>query len=304
MGTKYSMMYATQLADQGKCDEAVRVMAKFGTQPQAKHFPMLEKVSAAVLGKSEDSDSKEAEGGNSAESIDVVRSLRSVLFKTVSELKQLDKGAPKELERCLMAAHYMSLRDTCLENGLTELATRISLALLKYCGVIPADKLFYLAGTMCRDQEHLQSLAFVLLNRYIDLIEAIEDGDTSTLDNADLADTCIPSPFDYELPKNQYLNEDKREEIREWVLAMSMDQAVEQSLPEKGQGDPIYEGLYASSDPICIVTGYPVPQQTLLELELDGHNGGVITANKQDWNKYVQTTKVCPWTGQPRTPKY
>ena len=30
--TKYSMLYATQLADQGKCDEAVRVMAKFGTQ--------------------------------------------------------------------------------------------------------------------------------------------------------------------------------------------------------------------------------------------------------------------------------
>lgn len=298
--TKYSMMYATVLADQGKCDEAVKVMAKFGTQPQAKHFPMLEKVAASVLGKPEESESKESE----ADSVDAVRSLRTVLFKMVSELKQLDKGAPQELERLLMAAHYMALRDTCLENGLTELATRISLALLKYSGVVPADKLFYLAGSMCRDQENLQSLAFVLLNRYIDLIEAIEDGDTSTLDNADLADTAIPSPFDYDLPKTQFLNEEKREEIREWVLAMSMDQAVEQSLPPQGEGDPIYEGLYNSSNPICIVTGYPVPPHSLLELEIEGHNAGVITANKKDWNAYVQITKQCPWTNQPRTPKY
>ena len=129
----------------------------------------------------------------------------------------------------------------------------------------------------------------------------------------DLADTCIPSPFDYDLPKKQFLGEDKREEVREWVLAVSMDQAVEQSLPERNSGgaDPIYDGLYASSDPICIVTGYPVPPAMLLEVELDGHGhgpggggGGVISANKQDWNKYVQVTRICPWTGQPRTPKY
>merc|ERR1711865_572944 len=136
-----------------------------------------------------------------------------------------------------------------------ELATRISLALLKYCGVIPADKLFYLAGSMCRDQEHLQSLAFVLLNRYIDLTEAIEDGDTSMLDNADLADTCIPSPFDYDLPKKQFQTDEKREEVRDWVLAMSMDQQVEQSLPAKGEGDPMFEAPYTHNNSICIVTG-------------------------------------------------
>ena len=95
-----------------------------------------------------------------------VRKLRTVLFKMVGELKQLDKGAPKELERLLMAAHYMTLRTTTLQNGQTELATRITLALLKYCGVVPADKLFYMAGMMCKEQEHLQSLAFVLLNHW------------------------------------------------------------------------------------------------------------------------------------------
>lgn len=53
-------------------------------------------------------------------------------------------------------------------------------------------------------------MAVVLLNRYLDLSEAIEDGDTSLLESSDFLNTDIPSPFDYSLPKEQYLEEQQR----------------------------------------------------------------------------------------------
>merc|ERR1711865_621559 len=228
--------------------------------------------------------------------VTAIQELRSTFFVLVSDLKQ-DGGAPKELEQILMASHYMHIRHQCVDHGLSELSTKISLSLLKYAAVVPADKLFYIAGMACKEEDQL-TLAFVLLNRYIDLTEAIEDGDASMLDNADLAETCIPAPFESELPKNQYQAENKREEVRDWVLAMSMDQAVEQSLPtrEDRGGASIYDVLYTSKNPPCIVTGYPIPPNQVLEM--------TATSNKQDWNKFVSKAKTDPWTSQPQNPVY
>jgi len=47
--------------------------------------------------------------------------------------------------------------------------------LLRYSGVIPVDKTFYIAGMCCKKTKNI-NLAFMLLNRYVDLIEAIEEG--------------------------------------------------------------------------------------------------------------------------------
>ena len=69
---------------------------------------------------------------------------------------------------------------------MAELAAKIAITLLRYNTVVPADKLFYQAGMICKDQNHT-NLAFVLLNRYVDLTEAIEEGDASMIDNADFA---------------------------------------------------------------------------------------------------------------------
>lgn len=49
------------------------------------------------------------------------------------------------------------------------------------------------------------------------------------LDNSDFTDTDIP--FEVPVPDKQHLPEEKREEVKEWVLAVSMDQKVEQVLP-------------------------------------------------------------------------
>ena len=76
---------------------------------------------------------------------------------------------------------------------------------------VPPDQAFYEAGTMC--QEHgWTGMGFVMLNRYLDLSEAIEDGDASMLDNTDFVGTDIPSPYEFgKLPSEQYLADEKRE---------------------------------------------------------------------------------------------
>lgn len=46
-------------------------------------------------------------------------------------------------------------------------------------------------------------MAFVFLNHYLDLVEAIEDGSPDTLDNTDFQETDLP--LEVPLPEKPYL---------------------------------------------------------------------------------------------------
>ncbi len=72
-------------------------------------------------------------------------------------------------------------------------------------------------------------MAFVFLNRYLDLYDAIEEGSLDMLDHTDFAETDIP--FEVPLPESPHLSPAEHEAVKEWVLAVSMDQKVEQVLP-------------------------------------------------------------------------
>ena len=79
------------------------------------------------------------------------------------------------------------------------------------------------------------------------------------LDNTDFIDTDIP--FEIPIPESPHLPENQHEEVKEWVLAVSMDQKVEQQLPIDErmtyEASLVAAGTGATSQP-CIVTGYPV----------------------------------------------
>ena len=97
------------------------------------------------------------------------------------------------------------------------------------------------------------------LIRYLDLYEAIEEGSLDMLDNSDFAGTDIP--FEVPLSEVPHLKEADHEEVKEWVLAVSMDQKVEQVLPSDDRGT--FEGSLrsASSGSVslpCVISGYPV----------------------------------------------
>ncbi|CAN0545810.1 unnamed protein product, partial [Ectocarpus sp. 8 AP-2014] len=78
------------------------------------------------------------------------------------------------------------------------------------------------AGSLCKDLGN-ENLAFVLLNRYVDLTEAIDEGNASLLDNSDFAEaTNVPLHIPVE---------SEREEVRDWVLSVCMDAKIDQALP-------------------------------------------------------------------------
>ena len=64
-------------------------------------------------------------------------------------LKGSSGGVDPELEQLLMATHYSNLFNKCQAEGgrdMAELATKISITLLRYNSVIPSDKVFYQVG--------------------------------------------------------------------------------------------------------------------------------------------------------------
>ncbi|MPC88399.1 Intraflagellar transport protein 172 [Portunus trituberculatus] len=128
-------------------------------------------------------------------------------------------------------------------------------------------------------------MAFVFLNRFLDLCEAIEEGSLDSLDHTDFIDTDIP--YEIPLPDTLSIPEPLREEAKEWVLAVSMDQQVEQVLPMDER--MVYEASLMGSDgtsaPPCVISGYPV-----IRNRLDLKRGQA--ANKEDWNKLVMATKM------------
>ena len=155
----------------------------------------------------------------------------------------------------------------------------------------------------CREAKEL-SLAFVFLNRYLDITELMDEGgDASELDNVDFEDTDIPN--DFPLPTQHFVEEATREEVRDWVLALSMDQQVEQTLPTrtcgKCNGQTYVAGLTCcrckAKSEACVVSGYPVPTgQRVL------HEGR--SASRGDWNEWTMKFGTDPWSGKSAQPKY
>jgi intraflagellar transport protein 172 len=102
-----------------------------------------------------------------------------------------DKSAIyEEFDALLLIAHYYATRSAAMSNkSLGSVAAKLSVSLLRHTDIIPADKAFFEAGIMCKvlhpcpnliiyltSEISLQAIgwenmAFVFLNRYLDLVE-------------------------------------------------------------------------------------------------------------------------------------
>ena len=93
--------------------------------------------------------------------------LRDLLFDLTEALAR-ERGNPEALEDfklLMLIAHYLATRSACqTQQGLQDLATKLSVAILRHSDVVPADKAFYEAGMACKASGWL-NMAFVLLNR-------------------------------------------------------------------------------------------------------------------------------------------
>ncbi|KAK3091661.1 hypothetical protein FSP39_021624, partial [Pinctada imbricata] len=216
--------------------------------------------------------------------------LRDVLFdlsENIGKSTDANTRQHEEFELLLMISHYYATRSAAMAHkSLDSIATKLSVSLLRHTDIVPADKAFFEAGMMCR-AIGWENAGFVFLNRYLDISEAIEEGSLDMLDHSDFQDTDIP--FEIPLPEKAHLTTQQHEDVKEWVLAVSMDQQVEQVLPRDERN--CYEATLIAPDtgirsPPCVMSGYPV-----LKNPVEFKSPGKV-ANKDDWNKFLMATKV------------
>ncbi|XP_055482913.1 intraflagellar transport protein 172 homolog isoform X1 [Psammomys obesus] len=278
---KYVALYATHLIREGGYAQALALYVQHGAPANPQNFNIYKRIFTDMVS---------SPGTNNAEAYHSWADLRDVLFNLCENLvksSEANSAAHEEFEMMLLIAHYYATRSAAQSiKQLETIAARLSVSLLRHTQLLPADKAFYEAGTAAKEVGW-ENMAFIFLNRFLDLTDAIEEGTLDALDHSDFQDTDIP--FEVPLPAKQHVPEAQREEVRDWVLTVSMDQRLEQVLPRDERG--VYEAsLVAASTGVralpCLITGYPILRNKI-EFKRPGK-----AANKDNWNKFLMAIKT------------
>ncbi|KAL3276031.1 hypothetical protein HHI36_020760 [Cryptolaemus montrouzieri] len=297
---KYVALYAAKLLKDGFVKEALNLYSTYGAPAMPQNFNIYNHLASEMFSLP---DLSGPEGYGEWEK------LRQILYEineSLESMNSVNHEVKYHFKNLLMITHFYALRATCREvASLKSIGVKISTALLRYTDIIPADKAYYEAGMDLKSEERY-SEAFVFLNHYLDLCEAIEDGEGQLVDHSDLIQTDFPS--NVPLPSQLYLRDDQREHdnVREWVLTVSMDQRIEQTLPMDDR--QLYVSSLQQGESPCLVTGYPIRKQPVVF----GKNN--FQANKDAWLKLNMGAKMSPesnlsnvlsflqkWCGSPST---
>jgi len=281
---KYGAQYAKDLVNKGDYEGAVGVFQRYGAPPQPAVFDLYKRISHEILALDPPRDA-------------ALQGLKEVLYKLVSGLEGLPGHS--EFEQLLFIVHFITQKIMCSNAGLSDTAAKLAISLVRYCTDVPADKAFHDAGQCAKDMGW-NNMAFVFFNRYLDLTEAMEEPEMANMiDNSDFANSDIP--FDFPLPEKSQTDEEKShtEEVRNWVLQVSMDNNTDQSLDTRNCdscGAGTFSGSLkchscATTKRPCIITGFPVLRDSV---KCPSCN---MVANRSDWNNYVGKVKTCPWCG-------
>ncbi|XP_004083357.1 intraflagellar transport protein 172 homolog [Oryzias latipes] len=278
---KYLALYATHLIKEGDAQRALELYLQYGASPNPQNFNIYKHLFLDLVSPPDN------DGPDSYRMLANLRDFLLQLCKSVSMSAQANSPAHEDFEQMLLIAHYFATRSA--SNGqeqLITIAAKLSVSLLRHTRTIPADKAFYEAGKACK-KVGWESMAFIFLNHFLDLCYAIEDDSEGALDHMDFMDTDIP--FDVPLPSKVCITEGPLEQIRNWVLTVSVDQQVEQVLPRDErntfEGSLVAAGSGLRSVP-CVLTGYPVLGNNIQFSALGK------AANKEDWNRFVMVTKT------------
>ena len=153
--SRYAVMFAEQKLKAGDVAGIVSVFARYSPPAKASHVPLFKSIVEQLFATPAPQET--------------IAQARDVMYKVVAQLRRSspEGSAPvSEAERLLLILHYAALRFVCQEQGLGDLDARLAVALLRFGGTIPADRVFFEAGMACRSQEW-GSMGFVLCNRYL-----------------------------------------------------------------------------------------------------------------------------------------
>eukprot|EP01022_Parablepharisma_sp_SALTPOND_P020315 TRINITY_DN365_c0_g1_i1.p1 TRINITY_DN365_c0_g1~~TRINITY_DN365_c0_g1_i1.p1 ORF type:complete len:1766 (-),score=259.62 TRINITY_DN365_c0_g1_i1:1103-6400(-) len=285
----YLLLYAKTLIGEGHFKEAAEVFVRYKCPLNPANFAVYKTLALEILADAELNDAE----------LLVLKQMMIVLCNNLNAQGASETAAYNEFYQYAVIAHLELLKAECKALNLQKCYAKACISLLRYTKEIRVDKAFLDAGLACKDMKQY-SMAFMFLNRYLDLAEAIEEteGANALQDNTDFNETDIPSAFDTPLPEKNLLPESKRDEIKDWVLQLSVQQKVEQRLNTKPCdqcGAHVYEASLTCPkcrkgwEP-CIASGYPLPKQGIVHCK--SCQKGAL---KEYWTEYVKATQHCPW---------
>ncbi|XP_026197771.1 intraflagellar transport protein 172 homolog [Anabas testudineus] len=278
---KYVALYATHLIKEDDALKALQLYIQHGVPPNPQNFNIYKRLFLDVINL------PNTDGPESYRMWADLRNFLLQLSENMSKSAEANSPAHEDFEQMLLISHYYATRSAA--RGVEQLitvATKLSVSLLRHTELIPADKAFYEAGQACK-AVGWENMAFIFLNHFLDLCDAVDEGTLDALDHSDFLDTDIP--FEVPVPNKLCVTDSQREQIRDWVLMVSMDHRLEQVLPRDERNS--YEAsLVATNTGLrslpCLLTGYPV-----LRNKIDFPSVGKA-ANKEDWNKFLMATKT------------
>lgn len=182
-------------------DEAVRTLQKQSGPVTDAAIPMYRRLAVRVLSRPT---SEEAGSDQAA----VVAALKEVFYRLGNQYRSQSKHVNPDIEEILMATHYQNMFHVAQSNGLKEIALKAAITIMKYPDIVAQDKAFYQAGNAAKDLGN-NNFAFMLLNKYVDITEAIDTNDASFMDNSDFqgADAI---PLNVALPESHYVDNEVR----------------------------------------------------------------------------------------------
>lgn len=275
------------LVDEGQAEKCLDVVNKHGISLDFQFYEIFAKMAKAMLPHLTADGSQE------------LMHLRAGLYRLLQQMKKTGQPPDQigEMETYLKIVHRYAMAPLLRQDGFNDYAAKAMVSISRYAGIIPADKAFFDAGMAARDAGQ-KNTAFVMLNHFLDISEAQEEDapNSNDIDHSDFENTDIPT--DFQISKKTAVASEHSEAARQWVLTQSMDKDLEQSLPtvkctkcghENWEGSLTCKNCQAQSAE-CVITGHPVIKYASCK------NCG-ITANQDEWIKYIMKRKLCPWCG-------
>ncbi|VDM52610.1 unnamed protein product [Angiostrongylus costaricensis] len=163
---KYVAQYAAELHAQNNVDLMLKVFEKYGASSNPANFNIYKAIVDKIVAQS---------FHNPAEEYAQLSPVRNLFLSVCEQLKK-ENSESKEIFESQSDAIMNSQEIQTLDAS--KLRLQQSISLLRYSDLIPADRVFFQAGMASKEAGgDYTGLAFLLLNHYLDLVDAIEEGE-------------------------------------------------------------------------------------------------------------------------------
>lgn len=234
------------------------------------------------------------------ENLQDLKAIKEMLGICLSKLVDYEEYTDemKKLNRLYKISYYQLMKYS-MKQDIDKFSFsyyKVCLHVLSYGDIIKFDVALLDAGYAARDK-NLKGVAYVLLNRYIDIYSIIEDDNIELEPDKEFENTDIPQKNLY-TSDNNIINPNQKEDIQTWIVKNSIDKSIVIGLPKKNCPkckNEIYEGkinccFCSYQYDQCIITGHPVNTSS----DTVSCSNCKKKALKDAWKEWISLKEHCP----------